>query len=48
LPRERRNPVCGKSSLDYYGLIDQLRVGIVGGMGDIQTAIALAPKVVSL
>jgi hypothetical protein len=29
-------------------LTDQIRVGIVGGMGDILTAMALATKVITL
>ena len=39
--------VC-KTCLDYFGLIDKVRVGIVGGMGDIIAAQSLADKVISL
>src|SRR5208337_4315225 len=39
--------VC-KTCLDYYGLIEKVRVGIVGGMGDIIAAQWLADKVISL
>jgi hypothetical protein len=39
--------VC-KTCLDYYGLLDRIRVGIVGGMGDIIAAQRLAEKVVTL
>ena len=39
--------VC-KTCLDYYGLVEKVRVGIVGGMGDIITAQSLADKVITL
>jgi hypothetical protein len=39
--------VC-KTCLDYFGLLDKVRVGIVGGMGDIIAAQWLADKVISL
>jgi hypothetical protein len=34
--------------LDYFGLLEKIRVGIVGGMGDIIVAQWLADKVISL
>jgi hypothetical protein len=34
--------------LNYYGLFDQVQVGIVGGMSDILEAQALASKVITL
>jgi sulfur relay (sulfurtransferase) complex TusBCD TusD component (DsrE family) len=34
--------------LEYFGLLDQVRAGVVGGMGDILTAIQMAHKVISL
>lgn len=34
--------------LDYFGLIDRVEVGIVGGMPDIIEAMAKAGKVISL
>lgn len=34
--------------LDFYGLIDQIAVGITGGMADIIEAISKAQKVISL
>lgn len=34
--------------LNYFELIDQVRVGIVGGMGDILEAQRLAGKVITL
>src|SRR5512133_1627372 len=37
-----------KTCLDYFGLADQMAVGIVGGMPDIIEAMAMAEKVVSL
>ncbi len=36
------------SCLDYFGLTEKLRVGVIGGMGDIQAAHATASKVISL
>jgi intracellular sulfur oxidation DsrE/DsrF family protein len=39
--------VC-KTCLDYYGLLEKVRVGIVGGMGDIIAAQWLADKVITL
>jgi len=39
--------VC-KTCLDYFGLLDKVRVGIVGGMGDIIAAQWVADKVISL
>lgn len=39
--------VC-KTCLDYFGLLEKVRVGIVGGMGDIVAAQWLADKVISL
>lgn len=39
--------VC-KTCLDYYGLLEQVRVGTVGGMGDIVTAQWLADKVITV
>ena len=39
--------VC-KTCVDWVGLADQLRVGIVGGMGDILAAQVMARKVVTL
>jgi len=34
--------------LDSFGLRDQVRVGIIGGMGDIVTAMQSAAKVISV
>ncbi len=39
--------IC-KTCLDYFGLADQVRVGIVGGMTDIIAAQWAADKVVTL
>jgi intracellular sulfur oxidation DsrE/DsrF family protein len=39
--------VC-KTCLDYFGLLEKVRAGIVGGMGDIIAAQWLADKVISL
>ena len=37
-----------KTCLDSFGLTDQVRVGVVGGMGDIIAAQVTAEKVISL
>ena len=39
--------VC-KTCLDYYGLTDKVKVGIVGGMPDIMSAMWQADLVISL
>ena len=39
--------VC-KTCLDYYGLLEEVRVGIVGGMGDIIAAQMSADKIIPL
>jgi intracellular sulfur oxidation DsrE/DsrF family protein len=40
--------IACKTCLDYFEIGDKLRVGIVGGMGDILAATALAAKVIAL
>lgn len=40
--------VLCKTCLDYFGLAEQVRAGIVGGMGDILEAMQKATKVISL
>ncbi|MFZ0961431.1 MAG: DsrE family protein [Terriglobia bacterium] len=37
-----------RTCLDHFGLLEKVRVGIVGGMGDIIAAQMLADKVISL
>ena len=39
--------VC-KTCLDHFGLLEKVRVGIVGGMGDIIAAQMTATKVITL
>ena len=39
--------IC-KTCLDYYGLLDKVQVGVIGGMGDIIAAQSLAEKVITL
>jgi intracellular sulfur oxidation DsrE/DsrF family protein len=39
--------VC-KTCLDHFGLLEKVRVGIVGGMGDIIAAQMVAGKVITL
>ena len=39
--------VC-KTCVDWFGIADKVRVGIVGGMGDILAAQVMAKKVVTL
>jgi sulfur relay (sulfurtransferase) complex TusBCD TusD component (DsrE family) len=40
--------ICCSTCLNYFGLSDQVRVGIVGGMGDIIEAQAKADKVITI
>jgi len=40
--------VLCKTCLDYFGLAEKVRVGVVGGMGDILAAQTMAAKVISL
>jgi sulfur relay (sulfurtransferase) complex TusBCD TusD component (DsrE family) len=40
--------VLCKTCLDFFGLIDQVQVGVVGGMGDILSALQATAKVVHL
>jgi sulfur relay (sulfurtransferase) complex TusBCD TusD component (DsrE family) len=40
--------VLCKTCLDYFGLADRVRVGVVGGMTDIIEAMRTAGKVISL
>ena len=40
--------VLCQTCLEYFGLASQVKVGVVGGMGDILEALQKAPKVVSL
>ncbi len=37
-----------RTCLEYFGLLDQVRVGVVGGMGDIVAAQTMASKVVAI
>jgi sulfur relay (sulfurtransferase) complex TusBCD TusD component (DsrE family) len=39
--------IC-RTCLDYFGLLDKVRAGVVGGMGDIIAAMQQAGKVISL
>ncbi len=39
--------IC-QTCLDYFGLRDQVRVGTIGGMGDIVAAMGAATKVISV
>ena len=39
--------IC-RTCLDHFGLLERVRVGIVGGMGDIIAAQSLADKVITL
>lgn len=40
--------VLCRTCLEHYGLLDQVGVGVVGGMGDIVAAQAMASKVVTI
>ena len=37
-----------KTCLDFFGLAEKVRVGVVGGMGDILAAQTIAARVISL
>jgi len=37
-----------QTCLNYFGLLDQVQVGVVGGMGDILEALTKADKVIAL
>lgn len=39
--------IC-QTCLDYFGLREAVRVGIIGGMGDIVAAMSMADKVISV
>jgi sulfur relay (sulfurtransferase) complex TusBCD TusD component (DsrE family) len=38
--------VC-KTCLEHFGLQDRMRVGVVGGMGDLVSAMTMAEKVIT-
>ena len=40
--------VLCKTCVDYFGLADKVEVGVVGGMGDIVAAQAMARKVITV
>lgn len=40
--------IACRTCLDYFGLADRVRVGIIGGMGDIVAAQMKAAKVITL
>lgn len=40
--------VLCKTCLEYFGLSEQVKVGMVGGMGDILETMQKAPKVLSV
>ncbi len=40
--------VLCKTCLDFYGLTNKVKAGIIGGMGDIIEAMQMAGKVISL
>lgn len=46
--RHKVELVLCSTCLDFFGLKDQVRVGVVGGMGDILEALQKAAKVISL
>lgn len=45
--KDVRLVIC-QTCLDFFGLRDQVRVGIVGGMGDVLSAMQSASKVISI
>ena len=40
--------VLCQTCLDYFGIEDKVKIGVVGGMGDILEALQKAPKVLSM
>lgn len=48
LERRGVHLILCKTCLEYFGLVDKVRVGIVGGMIDIVAAQAKARKVIAL
>lgn len=40
--------IACKTCLDYFKIGDKIQVGVIGGMGDIQAAMAMAAKVITL
>jgi len=40
--------IAYKTCLDYFNIGDKIQVRVIGGMGDIQAAMALAAKVITL
>jgi len=40
--------IACKTCLDYFSIGDKIQVGVIGGMGDIQAAMAMAAKVITL
>jgi sulfur relay (sulfurtransferase) complex TusBCD TusD component (DsrE family) len=48
LERRGCHLVLCQTCLNYFGLVDKVKVGTVGGMGDILAAQATARKVISL
>ena len=48
LERKGVRLILCSTCLNYYNLVDQVKVGIVGGMGDILEAQRAATKVISI
>jgi len=48
MERQGVHLILCKTCLDAFGLTDEVRVGVVGGMGDIFAAQAQAAKVITL
>ena len=40
--------IACKTCLDYFNIGDRIQAGVIGGMGDIQAAMAMAEKVITL
>lgn len=40
--------IACKTCLDYFNIGEKIEVGVIGGMGDIQAAMAMAAKVITL
>ena len=48
LESEGVHVIACKTCLDYFNIGEKVQVGLIGGMGDIQAAMAMATKVISL
>ena len=48
LERDGARLIACKTCLDYFNIGESVQVGVIGGMGHIQAAMAMAAKVITL